>query len=84
MLEELSKATTAMEPMLEIIQNEEVISQLKQDKLHNIQFLQNNFEFNMEWIPLLHAFAKIQYEIGAYGTASDLLYHFIILVNFSF
>ncbi|KAI9357048.1 eukaryotic translation initiation factor 3, subunit 6 [Zopfochytrium polystomum] len=65
--------------IMAIIQDPAVIQQLKQDKMANIQFLEENFNFKPEMLSALYDFARVQYQIGNYSGAAEMLYHFRIL-----
>lgn len=75
-LEELRNESSEI---MTIIQDPDVIKQLKQDKLQNIQFLKENFNFKPEMLETLYNFAKFQYNCGNYSGAAEMLYHFRIL-----
>jgi len=75
-LEELRDESSEI---MNIIQDPNVIQQLKQDKLQNIQFLKANYNFKPEMLQNLYDFAKFQYNCGNYSGAAEMLYHFRIL-----
>lgn len=64
---------------MSVIEKPEVIQALKQDKLQNIQYLKENFDFDPESINILYQYGKFQFDCGNYGTAADMLYHFRVL-----
>ncbi|XP_004349023.1 eukaryotic translation initiation factor 3 subunit E [Capsaspora owczarzaki ATCC 30864] len=67
------------EPVLNLFQNEEVIKQLRQDKQHNLQYLQQHHQFQPEMLDTLYEYAKFQFDCGNYTGAADYLYHFNLL-----
>lgn len=75
-LEELGEESAEI---MSIIQDPDVVKQLKQDKLQNIQFLKENHNFKPEMLQNLYNFAKFQYNCGNYSGAAEMLYHFRIL-----
>ncbi|KAJ3300512.1 Eukaryotic translation initiation factor 3 subunit E [Borealophlyctis nickersoniae] len=65
--------------IMTMIQDPDVIQQLKQDKLANVQFLTENYKFKPEMLSSLYNFAKYNYDVGIYVGAAEMLYHFRIL-----
>ncbi|KAJ3087163.1 eukaryotic translation initiation factor 3 subunit E, partial [Phlyctochytrium bullatum] len=65
--------------IMAIITDPNVIQQLKQDKLANVQFLEEKFNFKPEMLRTLYEFSRVEYSVGDYSGAADMLYHFRIL-----
>ncbi|KAJ1560593.1 Eukaryotic translation initiation factor 3 subunit E [Cladochytrium tenue] len=65
--------------IMNIIQDPTVIQQLKQDKLANVKFLEDNYSFRPEMLTALYDYARVQYQVGNYSGAAEMLYHFRIL-----
>ncbi|RUP51363.1 eIF3 subunit 6 N terminal domain-containing protein, partial [Jimgerdemannia flammicorona] len=65
--------------VMDVIENPEVIAALRQDKLQNLQFLKESYNFDNEMIQTLYQYGQFQYNCGNYGGAADMLYHFRVL-----
>ena len=65
--------------VVDLFQNQEVISKLRQDRQHNLNFLREAYGFKVEKLESLYRYAKFQFECGDYAAAAELLYHFRIL-----
>lgn len=74
--EELQESSTTI---MSIIQDPQVIAQLKQDKMANVALLEANYAFKPEMLEVLYEFARFQYQVGNYSGAADYLYHYRIL-----
>ncbi|KAI9091485.1 eIF3 subunit 6 N terminal domain-containing protein [Phlyctochytrium arcticum] len=78
-LQKFEHLTEQSSQIMDMIQDPVVIQQLKQDKLANIQFLTENYNFKPEMLNTLYEFALYNYDIGNYTSAAEMLYHFRIL-----
>ncbi|KAJ1551387.1 Eukaryotic translation initiation factor 3 subunit E [Nowakowskiella sp. JEL0078] len=78
-LEELASLEEESSAIMNIIQDPTVIQQLKQDKLANIQFLEENHGFKPEMLNALFKFSQFMYKAGRYGPSAEMLYHYRIL-----
>ncbi|KAF9288914.1 eukaryotic translation initiation factor 3 subunit E [Linnemannia elongata] len=78
-LEKLMNSQTEAQKVMDVIENPEVISALRQDKLQNLQFLKDNYGMTAEMIQTLYKFGQFQYSCGNYGGAADMLYHYRVL-----
>ncbi|KAK9723046.1 eukaryotic translation initiation factor 3 subunit E [Basidiobolus ranarum] len=65
--------------VLEVIENPDVISALRQDKFQNLQFLREKYNITPEMVSILYQFGKYQFNCGIYGASADMLYHFRVL-----
>ncbi|KAJ3196181.1 Eukaryotic translation initiation factor 3 subunit E [Irineochytrium annulatum] len=74
--EELQENSSAI---MAIITDPAVIQQLKQDKLANVQFLEEKYNYRPEMLSTLYEFARVQYSVGNYSGSAEMLYHFRIL-----
>ncbi|KAJ3205168.1 Eukaryotic translation initiation factor 3 subunit E [Dinochytrium kinnereticum] len=74
--EELQEESSSI---MAIITDPNVIQQLKQDKLANVQFLEEKFNYRPEMLQTLYEFSRVRYSVGDYSGAADMLYHFRIL-----
>jgi translation initiation factor 3 subunit E len=63
-----------------VLEDQEVVSALRQDKTQNLQYLKEHHGITLEDVNVLFKFGQFQYNVGNYGAAADLLYHFRILV----
>ncbi|KAI9294211.1 eukaryotic translation initiation factor 3, subunit 6 [Neoconidiobolus thromboides FSU 785] len=75
-LEELNKQA---QKVMDVIENPEVISALRQDKEFNLKFLNENHDFDAKSIETLYKFGQFQFSCGNYGGCSEMLYHFQVL-----
>ncbi|KAI8587958.1 eIF3 subunit 6 N terminal domain-containing protein [Geranomyces variabilis] len=78
-LKKFEELTEKSSEIMDMIQDPVVIQQLKQDKLANIQFLTENYNFKPEMLNSLYDFALCNYATGNYEPAAVMLYHFRIL-----
>ncbi|CAG8576297.1 6837_t:CDS:2 [Paraglomus brasilianum] len=78
-LQTLQEFQSEAQKVLDIIENPEVLANLRQDKLQNLHYLEKNFGLTEEMANTLYQLAQFQYNCGNYGGASDMLYHFRIL-----
>ncbi|KTW27787.1 hypothetical protein T552_02227 [Pneumocystis carinii B80] len=73
---ELLRLKKESEKVLEVLENHEIITSLRQDKAQNLQFLKDTHGITVEMINVLYKLGKFQYNCGNYTNAVDLLYHF--------
>ncbi|KAI9207858.1 eukaryotic translation initiation factor 3 [Polychytrium aggregatum] len=78
-LQQLENLQDESDEIMTILQDPTVIQQLKQDKLANVQFLKENFNFKPEMLTVLYRFAMFQFAVGNYSGTAEMLYHFRIL-----
>lgn len=78
-LSESEKYEESCKKVLSVFENPEVVAQLKQDKQHNQQILESNYNLTTDKINDLYKFGQFQYNCGKYHSAADLLYHFRVL-----
>jgi translation initiation factor 3 subunit E len=79
-LENLRSLEARSEKILGLLDDAEVVSNLRSDKLQNMKYLEENHQITHEMIDVLFEFGQEQFSCGNYGAASDLLYQFRILV----
>lgn len=65
--------------VLNVIQDPDVASALKQDKAQNLQWLEEKYSLTSEQINALYRYGYFQFNCGNYADASSYLYHFRIL-----
>ncbi|KAL9937768.1 hypothetical protein V8E36_003313 [Tilletia maclaganii] len=68
-----------VESVLEVIEDPNVVSALKQDKAQNLKFLEDNYKLTIEQINALYRYGQFHFSCGNYGEASSYLYHFRVL-----
>eukprot|EP01135_Chromosphaera_perkinsii_P006531 Nk52_evm3s539 gene=Nk52_evmTU3s539 len=79
-VENLKSLHAEVTPLIELLNDDEVLKQLRQDKLYNLQFLQQHYEnFKPEMLDTLFDYAKFQFDCGNYSGAAEYLCHFRIL-----
>lgn len=87
----LHKLEEESQKILSVLEDQEVVSALRQDKTQNLQYLkehhavlifpsQSDSQITLDDVNVLYKFGQFQYSIANYGAAADLLYHFRILV----
>ena len=67
------------EKISELLQDEEVVGNLRSDKAANLRFLEEQHGVTNEMVNSLHDYGRFQYSCGSYGNAAELLYHFRVL-----
>ncbi|KAI8807175.1 eIF3 subunit 6 N terminal domain-containing protein [Cladochytrium replicatum] len=77
-LEQLEEETSEIMAM---IQDPAVIQQLKQDKAANIQFLRETHGYKPEMLSSWYNYSMFMYQVGRYGQAAEMLYHYRILTT---
>eukprot|EP01136_Pigoraptor_vietnamica_P038446 Opistho-1_new@107784 len=75
----LQQLTNDIQPIIRIFENQDVLKELRQDKLWNLQYLEQNFGFEVGMLDTLYDYAKFQYDCGNYAGAADHLYHYCVL-----
>lgn len=67
------------EKISELLQDEEVVGNLRSDKAANLRFLEEEHGVTIGMVNSLHDYGRFQYSCGSYGNASELLYQFRVL-----
>ncbi|KAF3386354.1 Eukaryotic translation initiation factor 3 subunit E [Penicillium rolfsii] len=67
------------EKITELLQDEEVVGNLRSDKAANLRFLEEQHGVTNDMVNSLYDHGRFQYSCGSYGTATDLLYQFRVL-----
>jgi translation initiation factor 3 subunit E len=73
---QLRKLQADCAPLLAVLDNEELVKKLRNDKQFNLPFLHDNYEVNQENVDALYKYAKFQFEIGNYTPVAAYLSHF--------
>lgn len=76
---EHEKLGADVDAVLNVIQDPNVASALKQDKEKNLEWLQQNYNLTLDQINTLYRYGYFHFSCGNYGEASSYLYHFRIL-----
>jgi len=77
----LHKLEEDSQKVLSVLEDQEVVSSLRQDKIQNLQYLKEHHGITLDDVNVLYTFGQFRYNTGNYGSAADLLYHFRILVG---
>lgn len=67
------------ERVLTVIEDPNLASTLKQDKAHNLEWLQQNYSLTLEQIEVLYRYGRFRFACGNYSEASSYLYHYYVL-----
>ena len=65
--------------IMELLNDESVVSNLRSDKVANLKFLEQSHGVTIEMVDMLYDYGRFQYSCGNYGDASHLLDQFRIL-----
>lgn len=63
----------------DLLQREEVVNNLRSDKVANLEFLKKEHDVSIDNVNALYEFGQFQYSCGNYAAASELLYQFRVL-----
>ncbi|KAH7361802.1 eukaryotic translation initiation factor 3 subunit E [Plectosphaerella cucumerina] len=63
----------------ELLTREDVVGQLRSDKVANLEFLKKDHEVTIEMVNSLFDFGQFQFRCGNYAAAAELLYQFRVL-----
>jgi translation initiation factor 3 subunit E len=63
----------------ELLGQDEVLSNLRSDKVANLEYLKNEHGVTVEMVDALYDFGQFQFRCGNYGDAADLLHRFRVL-----
>ncbi|KAL3533718.1 hypothetical protein ACH5RR_007239 [Cinchona calisaya] len=66
-------------PWITFLQNPNAVQELRADKQHNLQMLNDRYQIGPEQIEALYQYAKFQFECGNYSGASDYLHPYRVL-----
>jgi translation initiation factor 3 subunit E len=67
--------------IMELLNDESVVSNLRSDKVANLKFLETSHGVTAEMVDMLHDYGRFQYSCGNYQDASHLLEQFRILTT---
>jgi translation initiation factor 3 subunit E len=63
----------------ELLQDDDVVSNLRSDKVANLKFLDEQHGVTIDMVNILFEYGRFQYSCGSYGNAAELLYQFRVL-----
>ncbi|EEH19965.1 eukaryotic translation initiation factor 3 subunit E [Paracoccidioides brasiliensis Pb03] len=63
----------------ELLQDDNVVSNLRSDKAANLKFLEEQHGVTMDMVNILYDYGRFQYSCGSYANAAELLYQFRVL-----
>jgi len=75
-LKEIPAAKERCKAMLDLLQDQGVVKQLRTEKLFNASYLQDAHQIEPEQIEALYNYGKIQFECGQYTDAAAVLAHY--------
>jgi len=75
-VDKLKQLQTECANILQILDNENLVKQLRAEKLFTLQYLQENFQITPEEVDALYRYAKFQFDCGNYSGAAEYLFHF--------
>ncbi|KAH6845658.1 eukaryotic translation initiation factor 3 subunit E [Chaetomium sp. MPI-CAGE-AT-0009] len=65
--------------IIELLEREDVVNNLRSDKVANLEFLKREHQVTMEMVDALFDLGNLQYSCGNYADASEMLYRFRVL-----
>ncbi|OJD24345.1 eukaryotic translation initiation factor 3 subunit E [Blastomyces percursus] len=63
----------------ELLQDDSVVSNLRNDKAANLKFLEEQHGVTLDMVNILYDYGRFQYSCGSYANAAELLYQFRVL-----
>ena len=78
-LQRLQLFTEETSQILDLLNDESVVSNLRSDKVANLKFLETSHGVTIEMVDMLYDYGRFQYSCGNYGDAAHLLDQFRIL-----
>ncbi|EON98471.1 putative eukaryotic translation initiation factor 3 subunit e protein [Phaeoacremonium minimum UCRPA7] len=78
-IETLEKYEDATQKITDLLGREDVVANLRSDKVANLDFLKKEHDVTIENVNALYDFGNFQYSCGNYGAAAELLYQFRVL-----
>ncbi|XP_073016183.1 eukaryotic translation initiation factor 3 subunit E-like [Primulina eburnea] len=72
----LKSLEEAAAPIVTFLQNPNAVQELRADKQHNLQMLNDRYQIGPKQIGVLYKYAKFQFECGNYSGAADYLYQY--------
>ncbi|KAI6381318.1 eukaryotic translation initiation factor 3 subunit E [Pyricularia grisea] len=78
-IKQLQDFEDSVSKLRDLLDREEVISNLRSDKVANLEFLKKEHDVTIEMVTALYDFGNFQYSCGNYPAAAELLYQFRVL-----
>lgn len=78
-ISQLDKYEQDTEKLRDLLGREDVVSNLRSDKVANLEFLKKDHEVTIDMVNQLYDFGQFQYSCGNYAAAAELLYQFRVL-----
>jgi len=78
-LQRLQLFTEETSQIMDLLNDESVVSNLRSDKVANLKFLETSHGVTIEMVDMLYDYGRFQYSCGNYGDAAHLLDQFRIL-----
>ena len=78
-MQQLQVLKEAVEPLLDTLQDQSFIQQLKQNDKQTVETLRQTNGITSQDMTRLYQYARLQYDVGNYTGASQLLFHFRVL-----
>ena len=75
------KYTEDTEKLTTLLESEEVVNNLRSDKVANLAYLKDNHGVTPEMVTALYDYGGFLYSCGAYGESAELLYKYRVLVR---
>ncbi|KXX73438.1 Eukaryotic translation initiation factor 3 subunit E [Madurella mycetomatis] len=76
---QLDKYEQETSKITELLERDDVVNNLRSDKVANLEFLKREHDVTIEMVNALFDLGNLQYSCGNYGDASELLYRFRVL-----
>lgn len=78
-IKKLEKFNEDTEKITDLLGREDVITNLRADKVANLEYLKKEHDVTIEMVDQLYDFGNFQYSCGDYASAAELLYKFRVL-----
>ncbi|KAK4238790.1 eIF3 subunit 6 N terminal domain-containing protein [Achaetomium macrosporum] len=76
---QLQKYEQETSKIIELLERDDVVNNLRSDKVANLEFLKRDHNVTMEMVDALFELGNLQYSCGNYADASEMLYRFRVL-----
>jgi len=78
-VKEMTTLKAECEPIIKLLADQELVRQLRADKLFNVAYLEAEHQINPQLVETLYKYAKSHFQGGQYESAADLLGYYRIL-----
>ncbi|KAK4101236.1 eukaryotic translation initiation factor 3, subunit 6 [Parathielavia hyrcaniae] len=76
---QLQKYEQETSKIIELLERDDVVNNLRSDKVANLEYLKREHEVTMDMVNALFDLGNLQYSCGNYADASEMLYRFRVL-----